>query len=129
MARVIVCGSREWTDHELIYQRLLELDPDDVVITGGAKGADTIAHGVAWELGMDTEVYPARWDLYGVDAGKKRNEQMLASGCDLVIAFPSETSRGTWHMVAIAKKAKVAVEIVHPRQYSGGTTPDLEGSP
>lgn len=33
---------------------------------------------------------------------------------DLVVAFPTEKSKGTWHMVDIARKAGVEVIVVGP---------------
>jgi UDP-N-acetylmuramoylalanine-D-glutamate ligase len=52
-------------------------------------------------------IYPAKWDLHGKSAGPIRNQQMLDTGVDLVIAFPG--GKGTAHMVSIAKKAGVKV--------------------
>jgi hypothetical protein len=112
--RVLVCGSRTWTDREIVYNRLGQLEPDGLtIITGGARGADQLAHDWATFYGVDHEVYPAEWDIHGRAAGPIRNQQMLDTGIDLVIAFrmPGQ-SRGTDHMVRIANAAGVATDHV-----------------
>lgn len=113
--RVLVCGDRNWDDVELIYDRLEELPPRSIVIHGAARGADILAGGVAFRLQFGVESYPADWERYGRSAGPIRNAQMLREGQpDLVIAFHAdlEHSKGTKHMVGIARKAGVPVEVI-----------------
>lgn len=113
--RVIVCGSRDWHDTLKIRKRIQALPETAVIITGGARGADEIAHAYALLMGMTTEVYPADWWKYGRAAGPRRNKKMLDSGADLVIAFRlDKDSRGTNNMIGIAKAASVPVEVVEP---------------
>lgn len=47
------------------------------VVSGMAKGADTIAIQWAREMDVDYSVYPADWQTYGSSAGPRRNQQML----------------------------------------------------
>jgi hypothetical protein len=120
--RVLVCGSRTWTDEDAIYRRLLGLASehkgDVTVVHGRADGADRLAGRAADRLRLVEEAYPADWDRYGRAAGPIRNAQMLRSGIDLVIAFWDGRSKGTKHMLAISEKAGVPVEI----HQSGGVT-------
>ena len=112
--RVLVCGGRTFTDYHLLTKTLLEIDPPvTVLIEGGATGADTLAH--LWAVGQDlrTVTYGANWEKHGRSAGPIRNQQMLDEGKpELVIAFPTFNSRGTWHMVRIARKAGVEVRVI-----------------
>lgn len=108
--RLLVCGSRTYTNKEVIRQVVKDLDPD-TIISGGAKGADSLAEEVADELGIYCEVYLAEWDKYGKSAGPRRNERMLRLGKpDMVVAFfDKERTRGTSHMVRIAREAHIPV--------------------
>jgi hypothetical protein len=56
---------------------------------------------------VPVEEYKADWDTYGKSAGPIRNQKMLDTGIDYVIAFPG--GRGTEHMKKIARKAGVTV--------------------
>lgn len=48
-----------------------------------------------------------------IAAGGIRNKQMLNEGKpDLVIAFPTENSKGTWDMVRRAKRAGIETVVV-----------------
>lgn len=62
---------------------------------------------MARQLGLAVEVHPADWGRYGKAAGPIRNQEMLESGIDLVIALPG--GRGTADMVRRAEGAGVPV--------------------
>ena len=55
--------------------------------------------------------FPADWDKYGKAAGYKRNEEM-ARNADALIAFWDGKSRGTKHMIDLAKKYDLQARIV-----------------
>lgn len=85
----------------------------EVIIHGAAKGADTLAGGYAYRHEIPVQAFPADWTTYGKRAGPIRNHQMLKEGCpDLVIGFVGPNSRGTRHMLDIAKKAGIPVKTV-----------------
>jgi hypothetical protein len=112
--RVLVCGDRNWIDECTIERELENFVPSSTtVIHGAARGADSIGGKIAKELGMAVEEYPALWDTHGKAAGPIRNRQMLDSKPDLVLAFHDnlEESRGTKHMVEIAKKAGIETKL------------------
>lgn len=78
------------------------------IISGMAKGADTLAVEYAKAYGLKLHEFPADWKRLGKAAGPIRNRQMLNEGKpDLVVAFPG--GAGTAHMVSIAKVAGVEV--------------------
>lgn len=106
--RVLVCGSRHWSNRDAIEVVLSELPPETVIIEGEARGADSIARDVAKKLGFAIEPYPADWQRYGRSAGHIRNKQMLVEGKpDLVLAFQEDASRGTQNMINLARAAGV----------------------
>lgn len=132
MTRVLVCGGRNFgvaprygspddEAHASAERASLRLTLDalhrdyvfDAVIHGGAHGADMLAGEWAAISGVEAACFPAEWSKYGHRAGPLRNERMLAEGQpDLVVAFPG--SKGTAHMVRIAREAGVEVIEVGP---------------
>ena len=119
--KILVCGSRDWTDEGPIADRLATLAPDGsaTLIHGAARGADTIASNVADLLGWAVHPFPADWDRHGKRAGILRNLAMLDEAPDLVIAFQRNGSRGTQHTIDEARRRGIPVE-VHSRD-SGRT--------
>lgn len=78
------------------------------IISGMARGADSLAAEWATKFGFPLQKFPADWKKYGKAAGSIRNQQMLDEGKpDLVIAFPGGT--GTRDMIKKANKAGVRV--------------------
>ena len=116
--RVLVCGSRDFNDYGLLAAKLDEVrdrlgDVPMRVVSGAARGADSLAAKWAQQRGVPCDEYPADWDRHGKSAGYRRNEQMLTEGDPhMVVAFPQGDSRGTRQMMDIASKARVAVEEV-----------------
>jgi hypothetical protein len=83
------------------------------IISGTARGADTLGERYAEECGWELERYPADWKTYGKRAGPIRNSQMLREGKpDLVVAFRGPNSRGTQNMIDQARKAGIPVRII-----------------
>lgn len=110
--RILVCGSREYTDGLRIRDVLgCYWSQNPVIVHGDARGADRIAAEVAEGLGFVTEAHPADWDRHGKRAGYVRNQEMLDTGVDRVIAFWDGESKGTKMMIDLAKKAGVPVSI------------------
>lgn len=124
MIRVLICGSRDWTDVQRIRAEMLGLSWPAVIIHGAARGADSIAWEVAQNYAdrFQVEVYPANWKMHGKAAGHIRNQQMLDEGKpDLVLAFRLPgVSRGTDDMIRRARQAGLPVKVVMPTEQ--GTT-------
>jgi hypothetical protein len=114
VARVIVCGDRNWEDSGKILGRLTRLPSDTTIISGHCRGADKLGEASAKLLGLKLEVYPAYWKEEGKAAGVLRNQRMLDTGADLVIAFHSNINRsvGTRDMLTRATKAGVPTELI-----------------
>jgi predicted Rossmann-fold nucleotide-binding protein len=109
--RVLICGGRDYANAEALREALDRVHAErkfGLVITGGARGADTMAHDWAISRGIAVDVYIAEWDRLGRKAGPIRNQRMLLEGKpDLVIAFPG--GRGTVNMIGQANPASVEV--------------------
>ena len=117
MIRVLVCGGRSFNDRSLLYRQMDTVvtarGPIEVIIQGGARGADQLAYEWAAYRGIPTQQFDADWDRHGKSAGMLRNQRMLSEGRpDLVVAFPGKA--GTDDMVRRAKAAGVPVIQVEP---------------
>lgn len=120
--RVLICGSRDWTNKARIgryLDTLMDIEgysPDAItVINGGCKGADHHASMEAKGRGIFVVEYPANWIKHGLSAGPKRNQQMIDEGKpDRVVAFHADlnSSKGTKDMVTRAKFHDIPVTII-----------------
>jgi hypothetical protein len=108
--KVVICGSRDFEDYPVLRafcDKILSNKAQThkiVVVSGTAKGADTLGERYADEKGYACLRYPADWERFGRSAGMRRNERMLDES-DGVIAFSKNGSRGTEHMITVTKAA------------------------
>lgn len=115
--RVIVAGSRDFNNYELLKQKcdsLLSqkrLTHSIVIVSGTARGADRLGERYARERGYRVERFPADWYRDGIAAGPIRNTQM-ATHADALVAFWDGKSRGTRDMIEKAKERNLLVRIV-----------------
>ena len=114
MTKVLICGSRDYTDYETfskIAQQILKEYSSIEIISGGARGADALAERFAKEYSYKIQVFPADWDKHGKKAGMIRNNQMIKEikTCDtpIVIAFWDGKSKGTKNTINLAKKENI----------------------
>jgi hypothetical protein len=118
--RVIVCGSRDFTDFSTVLFYLLNLREEVVepveltIVHGNAPGADSLAAKAADRCGYAVESHPAEKFGKWPACGPIRNRHMLSRGADLVLAFCIEgvPMKGTADMVSIALRAGVRVRTV-----------------
>lgn len=113
--RLLICGSRTWTDREAILDVLGDyLGHGGIeVLHGAARGADSIAADVAEGYGYAVRAFPPDYARHGRGAPLKRNIAMLDERPDLVIAFDMGTS-GTAHTIREAEKRGIPVEVHLP---------------
>lgn len=112
-SRVLITGSRHYSNEEVIRRELAAFPAGTVVIHGAAPGADSIADRIAKALGFKVIAEPADWKTHGKAAGPIRNQKMLDEYCPtVVLAFPLKDSRGTWDMVRRAEAAGVRVRVI-----------------
>ena len=103
--RVLVTGSRKYTNYDAIAAALMVLPPNSLVIHGAADGADALANKYVFTLqdgSMAVMPFPAHWVTEGKGAGPKRNTRMLDEGePEIVFAFVNDptSSPGTANMV------------------------------
>lgn len=108
--RVLVTGSRTWTDTDTIVSQLVQhwYDGSAILVSGGCPmGADRIAETVWSSWGGAIERHPADWARFGRSAGFKRNAEMVAAGADVCLAFIQDRSAGASHTARLAEKAGI----------------------
>lgn len=116
--KVIIAGSRGFSNYKLLkekcneYLREKRKEYNIIIISGGARGADTLGEKYAQDEGFSLEVFPANWNKFGKSAGFIRNEQM-AEVADALIAFWDGKSNGTKHMIEIMENKKLLVRVVN----------------
>lgn len=112
--KVIIAGSRDFTDYALmegVTDNLLRNKNLVEIVSGCARGADKIGQSYAAQRGYKVIKFPADWDRHGKSAGYIRNEQM-AKYADALVAFWDGASRGTKHMIDLAKKYGLMVMVI-----------------
>lgn len=109
--RTIIAGSRSCTNMKDLEEAIEKCGwVITVVISGGARGADRLGEQWARSNSVPVEIYPADWDKHGKSAGYKRNEFMAECG-DALIALWDGESRGTKHMIDIARRANLQIYV------------------
>ena len=123
--RIIVAGSRDFNDYELLKKSAIEIItkktmlPDLTrIISGGARGADTLGERFANEMGLEISRFIPDWDGLGKRAGYVRNAEMAKFAVEddndgMLIAFWDGQSRGTKHMIDLAKRYGLEVHVVN----------------
>lgn len=116
--KVIIAGGRDFSDYSLLKARVdaaLRTKSQThkiVIISGKARGADSLGERYAAERGYEISAHPADWEQYGKAAGYRRNAEMAQEG-DALIAFWDGKSRGTKHMIDLAEKHGCLIRIVN----------------
>ena len=104
MIKLIVAGSREFNDYNIVkskLDKLLQNKPAEI-ISGMARGVDMLGVQYAIENDLVLHRMPANWHLYGKQAGMLRNIDMakMATHC---VVFRLNKSKGSTHMIETAQ--------------------------
>lgn len=123
--RVIIAGSRDFNDYDLLKKSAIDIFnkktmlPDlSRIVSGGARGADTLGERFANEMGLEITRFIPDWDGLGKRAGYVRNAEMAKFAVQddndgMLIAFWDGVSRGTKHMIDLANKYGLEVHVVN----------------
>lgn len=113
--RVVIAGGRDFSDYSLLCKKcdkILNSQKDIEIVSGNANGADKLGERYAREKGYTLKQFPANWDKYGKGAGYIRNKEM-AEYADALIAFWDGSSKGTKHMIDLAKQNNLKIRVIY----------------
>ena len=111
--RIIIAGGRDFQWNPAEHERLssfLGAYSEVEIVCGGARGADAFGQQHAELYQLPIKMFPADWDTYGKAAGYRRNAEM-AKYADRLLAFWDGKSKGTGHMIDLAKREGLAITI------------------
>lgn len=115
MFRVIVAGSREFKDYQLLEKTLDDFLQDRKeptrILCGMAHGADELGLLYAHRHNYELEKHPAKWNIHGKRAGFIRNEEM-ANNADALVAFWDGKSHGTKDMIKRAQEHGLGIRVI-----------------
>lgn len=129
--RVIIAGSRDFDDFPKLMNSSIEIltgiskkrdDLDRIrIISGTARGADKLGEQYAKIAGYELSKFPADWGGLGKRAGYVRNAEMAKFAVEddsygVLIAFWDGQSRGTKHMIDLAKRYGLEVHVVNYKE-------------
>lgn len=113
--KLIIAGGRDFSDYELLTREVETVivgEPHVEIVSGGAKGADRLGEFFAIDHNLPIKRFPADWDRYGKAAGFKRNAEM-ADYADHCICFWDGKSKGTSHMINLAKSKGLTLTVIN----------------
>lgn len=117
--RVIIAGGRDFNDYDLLKKTVTDIISNAIpeIISGCAKGADRLGERFAKEYGYSLVKFPAKWEEFGKKAGYIRNIEMAKYSISddaegVLIAFWDGESKGTKHMIDIAKRYNLESHVI-----------------
>ena len=114
--KVIIAGGRDFNDYDLLKKKcdkiLSEIKEDIIIVSGGAKGADSLGERYANERGFGIDYFIPDWNKYGRAAGMLRNAEM-SKHADAAIIFWDQKSRGSKNMIELSKKEGLKLRVIN----------------
>lgn len=110
--RLIIAGSRLITDYTILQYAIAQSDFSNIteVVSGCARGVDTLGERWANESGIPIKEFRADWGRFGRAAGKYRNADM-ADYADAAIILWDGESKGTLDMIDKMRRARKRCEV------------------
>ena len=112
--KVAIIGVRNpsisYEDWKEKYQNLILSYSPEFIVSGGAKGIDSYAKQLSKDLNIPLLEFKPDYKTYGKNAPIVRNE-LIVKNSDVIIAFPSESSKGTYDTIRKAKKLNKTVRV------------------
>jgi hypothetical protein len=118
--KLAIVGSRSITDYNTIFKCVndaVNINNIDCIISGGARGVDSLAVKLAITQGIPYKEILPDWNTHGRSAGMIRNKDIILAA-DAVIAFWDGVSRGTLNSINHAKKMKKVLYIFNQKGES-----------
>lgn len=109
--KVGIVGSRGFDDYDMVEHHLNQFTNITKIISGGAKGADSLGEKYADANDIEKVIHYPDWEKYGKGAGFIRNTRIVKDS-DLVIAFWDGKSKGTRDSISKAYKSLTPILVI-----------------
>jgi len=111
--KLAIIGSRSFTNYDLLEKSLEPYKSKiSLVISGAAKGADSLGERWALKNNIKTLIFLPDWEQYGKKAGIIRNKDII-NNCDCAIAFWDGISKGTQHALSLCEQLNKPYKIIN----------------
>lgn len=95
--KIIIAGSRTIINMNLLIKAIklssFEITSTDEIVSGGARGVDTLGEKYAKQHNIKLTIFKPNWDKYGIKGGVIRNTQMSRyADCAIVVHCGSKGS-------------------------------------
>lgn len=114
--KVAIVGSRTFNNFDLLSKTVKEYCKQnnisiEIIVSGGAKGADSLAEQFAIKNDLQTKIFYPDWVQFDRTACSVRNSQIVEFS-DIVFAFWNGKSPGTNDSITKTKKLQKTIIIV-----------------
>lgn len=119
---IMIVGTRTYEDYKAFKSKVDEwlnynvnLNEDIIeIVSGGARGVDSLAERLANEETFLKKIFPADWNKYGKSAGPIRNRQMveyIKEKDGVCLIFWDGQSRGTKNDIDLCNEYNVKYKV------------------
>lgn len=110
--KLAVIGTKEFSNYALLKEKLSEIHDIELIVSGGAPGADALATRFARKHKIYLLEFPPNHIKHDKEAKHVRDKQIV-DNCDVVIAFWDGVCEGTKFTLDYAKTKKKKVIIIN----------------
>lgn len=105
--KLAVVGSRSFNNYNTLKTVIDSIYEDydyniTTIVSGGARGADSLGEKYADEYVLEKLIFPADWAKHGKRAGFLRNNDIIKN-CDVCVCFWDGESHGTKHDIELCR--------------------------
>lgn len=117
MTNIIIAGTRTFNEYPLLDVAVKNFIVENKIkrpvsiVCGMAQGADLLGKKFAENYNIPVIEMPADWETFGKSAGYIRNKEM-AKISRYCICFWDKKSKGTKHMIDLAKEYNLILKVV-----------------
>lgn len=113
---IAIVGGRDFNNYDILKNTLQNFiesgNLPSAIVSGGAKGADSLAEKFASEFNLEMIVFQPDYKRFGRGATSIRNTQIIENS-DIVFAFWDGKSKGTLDSINKSKKMEKLLFIVN----------------